>query len=495
MTAAGLPASDIRRLLSSTGTYAAAAVAQRAVGFLLIPVYTRLIDPAEYGILEIFAVFSSIAFAFLSVGLPSAINKCYHRDCGSPRDQATVLTTALAIDLPILLGGCAALMAFARPLSQWLLGRADAADLFVLVVVTALLFGLTALLLANLRAQERAAAFSLLSLLQFVTALGLNIVLVVVYEWGIHGVLWGNLLSNAVMLPAALLVASRRSAWTFNRRLVGPLVRFGALLIPVTLAAWAMDLSDRYVLRLYRDLSEVAVYGVGYKFGMILELAVVWPFQLAWPAFAFSISNRAGHEDTYARAMTYLVTVLAFCTLMIALLTATALPSVVGDGYRDAYRVVPLVAVAYACNGIQYCVAPGVHITGNTRYLTLFSGAAAVLNLGLNFALIPRFGMMGAAWSTVAAFLLLAVATATLSQRVHPVPYEYARLAKIPAAAALAYLVTTSLAPPQLPLALAWTVAAPTLVFTATLALTGFLDPGERRALRGAVRRLAPMCG
>ena len=80
---------------------------------------------------------------------------------------------------------------------------------------------------------------------------------------------------------------------TINRKLIRPLLHFGTLLVPVMLATWAIDMSDRYVLRIYRSLEEIAVYGVGYKIGMVLQMAIVWPFQLAWPAGSRSRSATA----------------------------------------------------------------------------------------------------------------------------------------------------------------------------------------------------------
>ena len=89
--------SDLRRVVSSTGVYAAAAVAQKGVAFLLLPIYTRYIDPAQYGVLELLTALSAVLLTCLMVGLPSAINKCYHRDCDTRADQRSMLMTAILL--------------------------------------------------------------------------------------------------------------------------------------------------------------------------------------------------------------------------------------------------------------------------------------------------------------------------------------------------------------------------------------------------------------
>lgn len=483
------PGSDLRRVLSASGIYALAALGQRAVSFLLLPVYTRFLDPAEYGALELLTTFSFVLFGLLMLGLPSAVTKVYHRDCEGGEEQSRLLATALAIELPVLLVGGGLVVTVAERVGRLLIEEPGSGYLIHLVVATGVLSSLVAVVLASFRAQERAVAFSLLTLVQFAAAMLLNVLFVVVYHLGVAGVLWGNLLSNLLALPLALAVAFRGDRLGLSRRLVRPLLSFGLLLIPVVLFGWVIDLSDRWVLRLFRDLDEVAVYGVGYKIGMVLQVALVWPFQLAWPAVSFSISHQPGHKATYARVTTYFTLLLTLGVLGLALLSRSALTAIAGEAYREAHRVVPLVACAYALNGLYYCLSPGLHLGGKTRYLPLFSGFAAVLNLGLNFLLIPRFGMLGAAWATVAAFLLLAAVVAWMSQRTYPVAYETGRLARIALAGLLVYAAAVAFEPPGLTAGLIWHGLMAVVAFPALLAALGFMRGEERLLLGRVVRR------
>jgi O-antigen/teichoic acid export membrane protein len=476
--------SDLRRVLSSGGVYALAGAAQQALSFLLLPVYTRFIDPADYGVLELLTALSSVLFGTLAIGIPSAIVKCYHRDCETPEEQEALLTMGLALAAPTLIVGALVISLFADDVSRLVLGVDTGGTYVRLVAANGVLAWLAAIVMSSLRAQERAVAFSVLSVTQVGAALSLNLVLVAYYDAGITGVFWGNLCSNVLALPVGLLVARKSVRLVLIRRLAGPLARFGLLLVPVALAGWAMNMSDRYVLRLFTDLSEVAVYGVGYKFGMLIEVMVVFPFQLAWPAISFSLASREGHRETYASALTYLSLILAYLVIAVTFTTRIGLATVVGDAYAEAYHVVPLVALAYALNGIQYCVAPGVHIAEKTRLLTITTVAGALLNLGLNFVLIPSWGMMGAAWATALSFLLVAIATVGISQRYYHVAYDYRRLAKILGCALLIGFAGVQV-PPELSLAsIAWHAMIAIVAFPVALLLTGFVQPAERDTLR-----------
>ncbi len=479
--------SDFRRVLSAGGLYALASFAQRGVSFLLLPVYTRFIAPAEYGVLELLGALTSVLYALLLLGLPPAVIKCYNRDCKTDEERRGVLLTALLLDVPALTLGGGLLILGAEQVGAFLIGQDGTADLIRLVVTTGIVSSLIAIALAGLRAQERALAFSVLSFAQFVLAILLNIVFVVHFGLGMRGVLWGNLLSNVAALPITLFFVRRGAKWRFDRRLVRPLLTFGTLQIPAMLSGWVINLSDRYILRLYRDFDEIAVYGVGYKVGMVLQMAVVWPFQLAWPTVAFSISKRPDHQHTYARVLTYLVAALVFGTLGLSLISRAILPEVVGRGYEGAYRVVPWVALAYALHGVHYCLSPGVHIGGRTRSLTVFTTLAAVVNVGFNLLLIPRWGIFGATWATVLAFFCLALLTSRLSRAVHPVNYEGKRLAKLALASGGIYGLAVAAEPTGgWALLVAWHLAMVLVLFPLMLWFLRILEDDEKRAIARA---------
>ncbi len=480
---------DLKRLGGSSGLYAVGELARRGLAFLLLPVYTRYLDPAEYGVLELLSALSSILFACLLLGLPSALNKVYHRDCESRRDRTSILATTLALEAPVLAVAGTLLVLLAEHVGLGLIGETGRGPLIRLVVATAVVQSLMAVVQASFRARERAVAFVTLNLFQFIPAMGLNITFVVFLNLGVLGVLWGNLISSLLALAVGVAVAMRGAEARINRKLIRPLLHFGVLLVPVMLATWVIDLSDRYVLRLYHDLEDIAVYGVGYKIGTVIYMAIVWPFQLAWPAVSFSISHREQHTETYARVLTYLSFMLVAGWLAIALTARVALTPLVGEAYAGAYLLVAPVALGYLFNGIHFCLSPGIHIAGKTRQLTVISGAAAALNLGLNFLIVPRYGPVGAAWTTMATFLAIATATTVLSQRAYPVQHEVARLVKIAAAGAGVFALAVAFEPAGLLPGLAWHLGLVALGFPALLALLGFFNSEEQQALKSWLRR------
>jgi O-antigen/teichoic acid export membrane protein len=476
-------ASDLKRVASSSGLYAVATLLQRGLSFILLPVYTRFLVPADYGVLELLNALSAVLFGLLLLGLPSALTKVLHRDCETDEERKAALPTALALDaVPLLLGG-SLLFLFSEKIGLLLIGEAGQGQAVRLTVGAVLLASLVDIVLAGFRAREKALSFVYLNLLQFGIGMLLNVVLVVAFRMGILGVLWGNLIAAGLALPFGLFLARHDLLPRFEKRLARPLLTFGILVVPTAITGWVITMADRYVLRFYGALEDVAVYSVGYKIGMVLQMGVVWPFQLAWPAVAFAISKRAGHQETYARVLTYLSAALAMGVLGLSLVSRVGLTSFAGPSYSRAHEVVPWVALAYAFAGVQFCLAPGVHLSGLTHKLPRYSLIGALLNLGLNFLWVPYYGMMGSTWATTVAYFYLAASTAWLSHKSYPVKWEYGRILRIAIAGGIIYTVGTLWTPREQVLSLLWQIFLAGFAYPALLLATGFLTDGERRRI------------
>jgi len=476
-------ASDLKRVASSSGLYAVATLLQRGLSFVLLPVYTRFLVQADYGVIELLNALSAVLFGLLLLGLPSALTKVLHRDCETDEERAAALPTALALDaIPLLLGG-SLLFLFSERIGLLLIGEAGRGMAVRLTVGAVLLASLVDIVLAGFRAREKALSFVYLNLLQFGLGMVLNVTLVVAFRMGIYGVLWGNLIAAGLALPFGLLLARKDLRLRFESRLVKPLLSFGILVVPTAITGWVITMADRYVLRFFGALEDVAVYSVGYKIGMVLQMGVVWPFQLAWPAVAFSISRRIGHQHTYARVLTYLSAALALGVLGLSLVSRVGLTAFAGPSYEQAHEIVPWVALAYAFAGVQFCMAPGVHLSGQTARLPRYSLIGALINLGLNFWWVPTYGMMGSTWATTVAYLYLAASTAYLSQSHYPVPWEYGRILRVVIAGGVIYTIGCLWSPRELLLGILWQLFLALGAFPALLLATGFLNDGERRRI------------
>src|SRR5204862_197447 len=216
------------------------------------------------------------------------------------------------------------------------------------------------------------------------------------------GVLVGNF-TGTLIVYAVLLVYSRRAlGLQFDRRLYRAMNRFGLPLVPSAVALWLTNFSDRFFLVKLTDAHEVGLYSIGVRVASATVLLLT-AFRMAWPAFAYSIEDDREAQRTYSFVLTYVVYICCWLALALGLLAPWILRVITTKPFYPAQNVVAPLAFGVAAFGAYVVVQIGTGRSRQTRSNWVVTGVAAVLNVALNFALIPPYGRMGAAIATVSA--------------------------------------------------------------------------------------------
>ncbi len=473
---------QLGRLGKHSIVYGLGGLVSRILAVLLLPIYTRYLSPSDYGKVETLIALTTVLGILLRFGITSAFFRFYF-DSPDPADRRVVLRTSFWFTMGMATTGLLAGLALSGEISNLLFGTSDDAEL-----VAAAFVGLWAhmnyeQLTALFRVEERSSAFVAASLSNILLTVGATLVLVVALDAGPLGVIVGNF--TGTLLVYAALVGYRREqlGLQFDRRLLREMNRFGLPLVPTALFLWTTNFSDRFFLVKLSGSDEVGLYSVGVRIASAMVL-VLTAFRMAWPAFAYSIEDDREARRTYAFVLTYLVLLTTWVATGLALLSPWIVEWLAAPAFENASRVVGPLAFAAVAFGGYIVVAIGVGRARRTQFNWVVTGAAAAINATLNVILIPRYGMMGAAVATIAAYATMFAGMAWWAQRIYPVPYQWRRIftaALVGAALVVAgKLVGGGLAVAFL-LALAYPLA---------LLPLGFYLPAERRAI-GARLRLA----
>jgi O-antigen/teichoic acid export membrane protein len=473
---------QLRRLGKHSIIYGLGGLVSRILAVLLLPIYTRYLSPSDYGKVETLIALTTVLGILLRFGITSAFFRFYF-DSPDPADRRVVLRTSFWFTMGTATTGLLAGLALSGEISKLLFGTTDDAEL-----VAAAFVGLWAhmnyeQLTALFRVEERSSAFVAASLSNIVLTVAATLVLVVALDTGPLGVIVGNF--TGTLLVYAALVGYRREqlGLQFDRRLLREMNRFGLPLVPTALFLWTTNFSDRFFLVKLSGADEVGLYSVGVRIASAMVL-VLTAFRMAWPAFAYSIEDDREARRTYAFVLTYLVLLTTWVATALTLLSPWIVEWLAAPAFENASRVVGPLAFAAVAFGGYIVVAIGVGRARRTQFNWVVTGAAAAANATLNVILIPRYGMMGAAVATIAAYATMFAGMAWWAQRIYPVPYQWRRIftaALVGAALVVAgKLVGGGLAVAFL-LALAYPLA---------LLPLGFYLPAERRAI-GARLRLA----
>jgi O-antigen/teichoic acid export membrane protein len=222
---------------------------------------------------------------------------------------------------------------------------------------------------------------------------------------------------------AVLLVLGYRGfRVTVPARSLPQLLRFGAGLVPANLSSWVLDLADRYILLVFVPLSAVGVYSAGYRIGALVTVMMVQPFQNAFVPFMLrSAENREGSSLVGGLVEAYFI-VGCLAASLLAAFSGPILRLLAGASFTDGSPIVGPVAFGCVLVGGVTVLAPAVLVEGKTHISGIAFAIGAVLNVGLNFALIPVLGIVGAAIATLLTYAIVFLVYFALASRLQPVP-------------------------------------------------------------------------
>jgi O-antigen/teichoic acid export membrane protein len=467
---------QLRRLAKHSVIYGLGGVVSRILAVLLLPLYTAYLEPSDLGSVGVVVALSAILVTILRGGISSAFFRFYF-DSPDPAHRLLVVRTSFWFTMASASVGLAAGLLLAQPIAE-LLGLGDQPGL-----VRAAFVGIWAQmnyeqLTALFRAEERSTAFVAGSLANIAISVLATVLLVVVFEQGALGVIVGNFIGTLSIYAILLAYRHQTLGLDFDRPLLREMQRFGLPLVPAALALIAINFSDRFFLAHLAGLDEVGVYEMGMRVASAMVLLLT-AFRMAWPAFAYSIEDELQARQTYAFVLTYLVLITSWVALALGLLAPWIVRLLSSDSsFDEGARVVAILAFAKAAYAAYIVMAIGVGRARRTQFNWVITGAAALVDIGLNLILVPRYGMFGSAAATAAAFVVLFLGMTWYAQRVYPVPYQWRRVLT---AAAVAVGLTVLGKLLDVPLAVALLLVG---VYPLVLLVFGFYLPAERDRLR-----------
>ncbi len=422
---------QLRKLGKDTVVYGIGNALKRGIGFLLLPVYTRFLTPADYGKLELLNVTSIMLFVFTVQGLTTAFLR-FHADAKSEREKYELISTSFYYLVLSALTSCGLLYIFAEQYGAFVFGETDQFSIFVKIMVFTAFFEIASLTAFQLfRVTQQSVKYVIVVLAGFLTNVGFNIYFVVGLKLSIKGVLLGNCISALIVLFINLFLIRQSLVFKISGSKLREMLRFGLPLVFASLFIWVLQISDRFLLQRLSSTEELGWYSLAYRFATIMSFLAITPFSTAWGAHCFQIATRDDAQKTFATITTFWLLILCVLASGLVILTPFVIKLMADEAFWVAQQAVfPLVCMMVV-NGMFTIFDLGINVAKRTQYMAYIVGVGAVMNVGLNVILIPGFGMMGAAYASLASFGAITMITYFVSQKVYFIPFQIARLIKL----------------------------------------------------------------
>jgi len=437
---------SIKSLVKQSLIYGAGHILARSITLLLLPLYTNVFSLENYGIISLVYTFLGFMNVILHYGLDASLLKHY-----VPADQeerksiltntyaSFLLTTAVFVIILMLLNNHVSTLLFGINIPK-----------AVLLVSGILFFDiLWAIHVLILRAEEKYILFSGINLFNVLSSLGLNLFFVLYLQLGIYGVLLSNIITSGCIFLATLPIILKRISFnTISINKWKKLMKFGYPFLFAGIFSMILELSDRYILLHLTDIETVGLYSAGYKIGMFMML-VVMGFNMAWQPY-FLKKNII--EKKYINQVTTIVISILFFLWILLLIWLNDLIKIqfwnstfIGEKYWDSIQIIPIIALAYIFHAVYLLQLPGVYLLDKPGWVAWVRGIGAIVNIILNFLLIPEYGIMGAASATCLSFMLVAVIFYFINKKIFPISYNWNKLGVILITTGFLYLIQYNL--------------------------------------------------
>ena len=433
----------IKKLAGQTAIYGLSSIVGRVLSYLLIPIYTRVFLPAEYGTVNEMYAYVSLLIVILTYGFETGFFRFTEAEADKNKVYSTSLISLLTTSSIFVVFA----MLFAQPVANMLRypNNSEYVVWFALIVA---LDALSAIPFAKLRALNKAKRFAAIKIINIVSNVLLNIFFIILCPYlvkhsmlgwltdavykgkvGVGYVFISNLMSSSITV-ILLLPEILKTNYRFDFTLWKRMMRYSLPLLIVGFAGIINETMDRiflkYILPEKIALYQVGIYGACYKISIIMTL-FIQSFRFAADPFFFSQAKEKNAKQVYADVMKYFIIICTFIFLVV-MLYIDVVKYFVGEKYYEGLPIVPILLLANMCLGIYYNLSIWYKLTDRTGFGAYISIFGAIITTVLNVWWIPLIGYMGSAWVTLICYASMMFISYFYGQKNYYIQYDMKRL-------------------------------------------------------------------
>lgn len=427
-----------------TAVYAIGNLARQLAGFVMLPVYTRYLSPADYGAVGLLAFALAVLEPFFGARLTQAIPKFYFLQ-KEERARQAVITSSLLLTASVSAITAIFIYLFRDPASELLFGTGEYA------LATAL-FGLNILTqpieysgMTFIRMQQRSILFLCISLTKMFVQIGLNIWLVVFLNLGVVGVILSGVIASTAFGIGLTTYTLYYNKPQFNKSIAWNMLKFSWPLWFAGIAGLYIASSNRLYLRIFGSLDEVGLLELGTRFASIIGLLIWTPFAQHWDTVSYKYYSENNASGIFQTAFLIVSTLLLITGLGLSIFSEPVIELMASEGFHGAAKTVPLLTLGFIFNSLIGFFYFSFMVTDNTKVFSYCHYFTAVVITVFYLLLIPAFHEIGAAGGQCLAYGISFVFVHYLSRKYYDPGINLHGFFRMVAIACVAYIISNFL--------------------------------------------------
>lgn len=406
-------------------------MSSRIVGFILIPIYTKHIPVASYGMYGLLISTSAVLISIFGLSLYQAFFRwyCDKRYLDKQKSLFYTSTVFLILVAAIML---VLITLFSKQISTLLFQTPDSYYLIILMALTSCLELFMQIPNNLLRVQEKAVLFTTQNIIKLSVSMVLTIYFVVFLKRQVEGIFEALFISQIVSMLYLSKYIFENLEMKLEKSLLRDMLIFSLPLALSSISVQALPIIDRYSLKFLSNISNVGLYTLGSNMANTLY-GIIWAS--LWMALSPLIFRKMDEPDNhrfYSKIMTYSTFGFMFCVLGMSFFGKEVIKVLAHDNtYWDAYKIIPFLSFVGLFQAMRDVAMTGLHVVRRSKVTATIITIMAVVNLGFNFVFVPIFGLVGTAIASLTTQSIYLLIIYHYSQKYYPIPYEVAKLTKM----------------------------------------------------------------
>lgn len=417
----------LRAFIKDSAIYTVSIILSRGISILLVPIYTRVFSPADYGVIDILAVVANLVNLTIALEVSQAVAR-FFVEMKTVEEKRAYVSTALWFTVIVNVIFVIVAQYYCNTIGPWVLGASYNETLFRVAVLSIAASGIFYLFQNQLRWQLQSFHYAITSVITLLVSVSITLALIFGAKLGLISVFYGQLAGNAVGAAFSYSFARESYGLIFNKGSLKNMLAFSAPLVPSSIGVFVAVYIDRIAIKELMTMADVGLYGIAYRISSLVGLLMTGAQSSLTPL----VYNQYEQSDTpaeIARIFRYFLWGAFLFFLGLSLFSRELLVIFTTPQFYGAYIIVPILVPAVMLAGM-YVFAPGLAIAKKTKSIAAISISAAVLNTVLNFTLIPYLGIRGAALATLVGAAMQFSLYVWLGNKYYLIPFEWKRYGK-----------------------------------------------------------------
>lgn len=436
----------LKKLAGQTAVYGLSSILGRILGYLLVPMYTRVLAEAPYGsVVELYS-YIALILVMLTYGMETAFFRFSESSDKPNRVFGTAFLSILGTSTLFLV----LISIFYQPIAGFI-EYSHKSEYIIYLGLILFFDSINTIPFAKLRAENRAKRFVIIRVTGIFVNISLNLILILLIPYllktipsaefhrivnlfydeanKVDYILISNVVSSGLM-TLIFLPQLFKINWEFDSVIWRKLLIYAMPLLIAGLAGVMNEVLDRILLKYLLPqgiaLAQLGIYGAVYKISILMTI-FIQAYRYAAEPFFFAHEKNKDARETYANMMNYFVIITSLIFLG-TMLYMDIIIGFIGEPFRVGAPVIPILLMANLFLGIYYNLSVWYKVTNKTSWGAIISIIGAIITISLNIYWIPRIGYTGSAWATFYCYGSMMILSMLIGRKFYPIPYKIFRI-------------------------------------------------------------------